>query len=290
MEIEMNFKRAFLTLVALMLLPGLAVAQDEIGTVRFNVEKLWVDTDLELNLIDQEVVVEIVCNTGLPLTQEATISSGPGNGVVFVVKELVETAGVECTINEKQGVNPGFVEWGVSNGQIPQDLMLGGCIFTGDSDVLGNMIEFNECILVNQARPATLTVTTDWFVDGGGEVIELAEIFFKCNEQFFPGGLLALDGYWYEDFGLVGDGEVTITVNTRTDGTAACTVSDKVESSAVESSSTCGTFLLEPGEDVVCGYEYTVFFEGIPTLSQYGLAIMALLMLGVGFVGFRRFV
>ena len=34
----------------------------------------------------------------------------------------------------------------------------------------------------------------------------------------------------------------------------------------------------------------TVFFEGIPTLNQYGMAIMALLMLGVGFVGFRRFV
>ncbi|MBT8052804.1 MAG: IPTL-CTERM sorting domain-containing protein, partial [Xanthomonadales bacterium] len=26
-----------------------------------------------------------------------------------------------------------------------------------------------------------------------------------------------------------------------------------------------------------------------PTLSQYGLALMALLMLGVGMVGFRRF-
>ena len=33
-----------------------------------------------------------------------------------------------------------------------------------------------------------------------------------------------------------------------------------------------------------------VRFEGIPTLNQYGLAILALLMLGVGFVGFRRFV
>ena len=36
--------------------------------------------------------------------------------------------------------------------------------------------------------------------------------------------------------------------------------------------------------------EGTVFFEGIPTLSQYGLALMALLMLGIGFVGMRRFV
>jgi len=33
-----------------------------------------------------------------------------------------------------------------------------------------------------------------------------------------------------------------------------------------------------------------VFFEGIPTLNHYGMAILALLMLGVGFVGFRRFV
>jgi hypothetical protein len=32
-----------------------------------------------------------------------------------------------------------------------------------------------------------------------------------------------------------------------------------------------------------------VFFEGIPTLSQYGLALM-LLMLGTGVVGLRRFV
>jgi hypothetical protein len=32
-----------------------------------------------------------------------------------------------------------------------------------------------------------------------------------------------------------------------------------------------------------------VFFEGIPTLNQYGLALLALLMLGVGAVGLRRF-
>jgi hypothetical protein len=31
-----------------------------------------------------------------------------------------------------------------------------------------------------------------------------------------------------------------------------------------------------------------VFFEGIPTLSQYGMALMALLMLGMGFVAVRR--
>ena len=44
------------------------------------------------------------------------------------------------------------------------------------------------------------------------------------------------------------------------------------------------------GEDASCVITAGVFFEGIPTLSQYGMAIMALLMLAVGFVGFRRFV
>ena len=40
----------------------------------------------------------------------------------------------------------------------------------------------------------------------------------------------------------------------------------------------------------MCTITNTESFEGIPTLSQYGMAIMALLMLGVGFIGMRRFV
>ncbi|MEE4216113.1 MAG: IPTL-CTERM sorting domain-containing protein [Xanthomonadales bacterium] len=38
-----------------------------------------------------------------------------------------------------------------------------------------------------------------------------------------------------------------------------------------------------------CTIYATAFFEGIPTLSLYGMVVMALLMLGVGFVGFLRF-
>jgi hypothetical protein len=40
----------------------------------------------------------------------------------------------------------------------------------------------------------------------------------------------------------------------------------------------------------ICTIINTVFFEGVATLSQCGLAPMALLMLGIGFIGFRRFV
>ena len=39
-----------------------------------------------------------------------------------------------------------------------------------------------------------------------------------------------------------------------------------------------------------CDVSGTLFFEGIPTLSHYGMAILALLMLGMGFIGIRRIV
>jgi hypothetical protein len=38
-----------------------------------------------------------------------------------------------------------------------------------------------------------------------------------------------------------------------------------------------------------CLITNTVFLEGIPTLGLYGAAILAVLLLGVGLVGFRRF-
>ena len=62
-------------------------------------------------------------------------------------------------------------------------------------------------------------------------------------------------------------------------------------SSAVESDQGCAMpieFVLGQDEEE-CTIVNTVFFEGIPTLSQWGMAIMALLMLGIGFVSVRRF-
>ena len=60
-----------------------------------------------------------------------------------------------------------------------------------------------------------------------------------------------------------------------------CTVTMVPNDMAVEGSS-C-SFSFEIGdEEAGCDVAGTVFFEGIPTLSQYGLALMALLMLGVG--------
>ena len=38
-----------------------------------------------------------------------------------------------------------------------------------------------------------------------------------------------------------------------------------------------------------CTFTNTAFFEGIPTLNQWGMMILILLTLGVGMIGLRRF-
>ncbi len=70
-----------------------------------------------------------------------------------------------------------------------------------------------------------------------------------------------------------------------------CMAYERIRDSSVESDhSDCDEILLAPGiEDTECTIYNTRIYEGIPTLSQYGLALMALLMLAVGMVGFRRF-
>ena len=57
----------------------------------------------------------------------------------------------------------------------------------------------------------------------------------------------------------------------------------------ISSVDNCSAQDVSSAEEVSCTFENTLFFEGIPTLSQYGLAILVLLTLGVGMVGFRRF-
>jgi hypothetical protein len=68
-----------------------------------------------------------------------------------------------------------------------------------------------------------------------------------------------------------------------------CWVEEEVNSSAVEVDNGCTDITVSLNQGDSCLITNTVFYEGIPTLSQWGIAIMALLMLGVGLVGFRRF-
>jgi len=69
-----------------------------------------------------------------------------------------------------------------------------------------------------------------------------------------------------------------------------CYVDEYIYDDAVEVDNGCGDLVVSAGHGDSCLITNTVFFEGIPTLNQYGMMLLALLMLGAGMVGFRRFV
>jgi hypothetical protein len=68
-------------------------------------------------------------------------------------------------------------------------------------------------------------------------------------------------------------------------------VEENISNSAGESDdSECDKVLLPLGADPPpsCTIYNTVFFEGIPALSDYGMVILVLLMFGMGLAGVRR--
>jgi hypothetical protein len=237
------------------------------------------------------VDVHLVCDTGLPLIQEFTITDPAVGGqwpiVGFVVREY-EFGELGCHVFEDpipEGYTPSY-EAGADDGIGVVSDDGEGCYF---EEVVNG--EFT-CHITNDADPAEFTVTKYWVIDGavGEEVIEEAEVGVKCSSQ-----ILSVDGVPNDEPGnvytnLIGDGDsVTVTADTS-EGPTTCSAWENIYASEVESSDDCGPRAIPAGGSSSCTITNTVFFEGIPTLSQYGLALMALLMLGVGVVGLRRFV
>lgn len=163
------------------------------------------------------------------------------------------------------------------------------------------------CTVFNNAEFQEVAVTKKWDVigTGGDKVDRRAEINISCNTYIMggkkkgPKWRTREELYWgdYDEDGIA---VVTAWVfpwwypEDSDDGNFCWASEDDIDS-YVEVESDCGDYEY-PGMQVFvgqgdsCTITNTVFFEGIPTLNQYGMAIMALLMLGVGFVGFRRFV
>jgi hypothetical protein len=225
---------------------------------------------------DDEVEVTLSCNSGLPLEQSFLISDG--HPVNFVITNFTEGE-VDCEVTETgtaDGYTPSY-----DNGSVVSDV---SCAFT---DVASGAF---SCAITNNADPATFTVYKEWVIEGavGHEVLEEARVTIYCNNEIQGGG--ANGSYYYLSDTLVGDGDsLTATVDTTLQS-AQCWAEEDLFESGVESENDCGSRSIPAGGSSSCTFTNTVFFEGIPTLSQYGMAIMALLMLGLGFVGLRRFV
>jgi hypothetical protein len=163
--------------------------------------------------------------------------------------------------------------------------MDGGCQFIG---VEGG--DF-RCEITNTAQDATFRVDKVWdIISTGGDLISQdATILVSCNNDF--DGSSEVWGWFYDVFNLYGNESIIIEVDSS-DELAICRAreigifDDAVE---VDDSDCDQDHEIGPGGSASCTITNTVFFEGIPTLNQYGLALLALLMLGIGAVGFRRF-
>ena len=275
-EIKMNFKRASFVLLAATLLPGMAFAQ---FTARFDTTLTFADANPTAT-----ATVDRVCTTGLPLDQTAEL--GNGESVEFIAEEL--DGAFTCTITASSVTNYTAVySTGGPYSSTP-------CTYD-EVDVEGAQGDL-VCNIMMSPDQAVVTVSKDWIVTGteGDEVLEHAYVEAFSPDAgvidgagpcvYKPGYCLGLpfhgsdpaDQMFYVNTGYLGE---TISL------------SERGVDSAVETENDCGgSVMVYPGGAASCGFTNTVFFEGIPTLSQYGMAIMALLMLGVGFVGFRRFV
>jgi hypothetical protein len=282
-------------LLAALLLPGLALAQTATRTT-FTVQKTFSDG----NSI-QDVTVNIQCFTGLPLNQSQTVN--PDNAGEFEVEFVVEsfTDGVlDCDIWEDDVT--GYTGSYSASSQATQEYGSDedGCHF---DNVTSGAHEGNDnvCEITNDPNPVEVYVTKDWVIDGeGGDQLDPS---YWLDLWCYNGTIVGGEDYGYSFKSLYngssnGTDDVTYTAHVipNWDGGAECYAEEGAYDSSVEvDQADCynNGFVVEIGDaDGAngCTITNTVFYEGIPTLSQYGMAILALMMLGVGFVGFRRFV
>lgn len=244
---------------------------------RFLVTKDFTDDNTD------PVDVHIRCDTGLPLYQTFTITES--SHVTFVVTDF-QPGELDCHIWEDP-----------VPGNYSESYLAGVDTGTGLISEDGEGCYFNEveggafsCEVTNTAGTATYTVNKAWFLGHSEEVDPelVAPVTIFCDLPILDGDVQGSNP-WYVQRELIGlNASTTVTVDTS-GGDALC---EAVESpmSNVEVENGCRPpMTVSAGDQASCLINNTMFFEGIPTLSQYGLALLVLLTLGIGMVGFRRY-
>jgi hypothetical protein len=272
------------------------------GSASFQVNKVFTDGN------PGEVLVSISCNTGLPLNQSKVITANAG--VTFIVDDF-DSGTMDCSITEEAlaGYSATYLAAGDS-----QSDSTGGCHF---SAVAGG--DDNTCQITNTPDSVDVVITKDFLFEGNSEMAGLDtsyELTLFCDSQIvdgFPlggvtqeapesiivapcgliaqvqeGGQLIAVNDWCKTFN--GDGPDVFTAQVIPEFPSSnCFVVEQVFDNAIEVDNGCQNLTVSAGEGASCTITNTAFFEGIPTLNQYGLALLALLLMGAGFVGFRRF-
>jgi hypothetical protein len=276
----MMFKRALLLMVAVLLLPGLAYAQS-LNRATFLVYKDFTDDN------PGAVDVHISCNTGLPLDQTKSITEGVP--VEFVIENYdPNVLALNCDISETvpAGYAVSYFATTAPSG------FAGGDVFSEDDGCFYEDVRNGTftCEITNTPIPVEVEVCKEWVYNASSDddISDEFTVRLQCN-AVIEDGYEVDEGIWRKSWNSDGEGCQIFTVHPEYGGNS-CTASEDVYDSAVESDdSDCSGLEIDIAQGAECTIVNTVFFEGIPTLNQYGLALLALLMLGVGFVGFRRF-
>ena len=310
MEKQMKIKRALLISLSAMLLPAAAMAQIDVppadGTAVFVVQKLFSDRNDET-----AVTIHMSCTSGNPVEQSRTVVPGGGGlhgqfEVAFVLDNIPDTDNVNCTITETpiDGYSAQYRCFPGSDSDADDS-----CVDVADTQVppatacIFNDVEADDqnlCAIRNNPNPAEIDITKEWVVEGSvGNTMDFEAHIYVESTDYFEGAHGCKGNKFCRSVTFDnGPGSETKTLDVYpTFEGATIYVDETIYDSVFDSDNDCDGVMTvmptgyqgAPGFDS-CVFTNTAYFEGIPTLNQYGMAIMALLMLGVGFIGFRRFV
>ena len=162
----------------------------------------------------------------------------------------------------------------------------GPCTFEGISDGQQDL-----CLITNKVKPVELTVTKEWnLINEETMITENARIELTCSNVIDGDGEAFGNSMRWSWIFEGNPASKIATLYPRYDGTTRCVTDESAQSSSIESESTCSTpTVINVGDDKpVCVVTNTVFFEGIPTLNQYGLLLITVLTLMTGMAAVRR--
>lgn len=249
------------------------VCPGQVGPARFAVSKDFSDDNTA------EVSVTLSCNTGLPLEQTTTIAEG--DPVNFVVNDF-EPGAMDCVVTEDVPV--GYTAQ-YNNGEADSDE---SCVFV---EVSAGQ---RSCQITNTLDPVEVEVTKVWIDENpqfNGQ--NIADATWSCTNAPFCIGVAGVPTTCSGFLNFFGnpDSDSFEVLPDWENGTVCDVTEVMVADGGVEiDDSECQNLTVWPGVGAECTIYNTRLYEGIPTLSQYGLGVLVLLMLGMGFVAVRRFV
>ena len=252
-------------------------------TAQFVVQKRFIDgNDIT------PVTLKLSCNTGLPLNQSRTVLPNEGVFGQFEVNFIVQSFDDEqlsCTVSEENvaGYTPTYTCLGESDCLAAQSSE--SCSFSQIK--IGSE---NLCQVQNYPDPVALTVHKEWlFETEVPDGSDATEIQLECQNAWDGDGDSSGDSMFWT-WQVEGNTSRTAVVYPDFAGNTQCRATEHPAFSAVEADNGCADWIpLGIGDNSKsCTIINTVFLEGIPTLSDYGLFLFALLMLATGMVALRR--